>query len=116
MDFELDFIMTYFHCRTRIQIRTQTWIPTPVATLYYAEHVPNGHTWTRIWIWIPFPNGYYTHFRDGSPFQGQISIPITYILIRGSESESKPIEKSGIVQESVSESESESEYGNRNKP
>ena len=90
--------------------------PNPVATLYYAEHVPNGQTWTRIWIWIPFPNGYYTHFRDGSPFQGQISIPITYILIRGSESESKPIEKSGIVQESVSESESESEYGNRNKP
>ena len=26
-----------------------------------------------------FPNGYCTHFRDGSPSQGQISIPIPYI-------------------------------------
>ena len=30
-------IMAYFHCRTRIQIRTR--IPNPMATWYYAEHV-----------------------------------------------------------------------------
>ena len=41
-----------------------------------------------------FLNGYCTHFRDGSPSQGQISIPIPYIWIRGSESESEPVEKS----------------------
>ena len=51
-----------------------------------------------------FPNGYYTHLRDGSPSQGQISVPIYYISIRGSESESKPVEKFCTVQESVSES------------
>ena len=73
MDFELDFIMTYFHCRTRIQIRTQTWIPNPVATLYYAEHVPNGQTWTLIWIWIPSQMvtipilGMDLHSKDRSP-------------------------------------------------
>ena len=41
-----------------------------------------------------FPNGYCTHFRDGSLSQGQISIPIPYIGIGGSESESEPVEKS----------------------
>ena len=39
-----------------------------------------------------------------------------YISIRGSESESEPMEKSCIVQESVSESESESKCSNGNKP
>ena len=34
------------------------------------------------------------HFRDGFLCQGQISVPITYILIRGSESKSEPMEKS----------------------
>ena len=24
-------VMAYFHCRTRIQIRTRTWIPNPMA-------------------------------------------------------------------------------------
>ena len=67
-------------------------------------------TWTR----IPFPNGYCTYFRDGSPSQGQISIPITYISIRRSESESKPVEKFCIVQESLSESGSESDSGSEN--
>ena len=38
-----------------------------------------------------FPNGYCIHFRDKSPSQGQISVPITYISIRGSESESEPM-------------------------
>ena len=52
--------------------------------------------------------------KDRSPSQGQIFVPITYISIRGSESESEPMEKSCIVQESMSESESES--GNGNKP
>ena len=51
-----------------------------------------------------------THFREGSPSQGQISVPITYISIRGSESESEPVEKSYIVEEF------ESESGNGNKP
>ena len=40
-----------------------------------------------------FSNGYCTHFRDRSPSQGQISIPIPNIWIRGSESESEPVEK-----------------------
>ena len=31
--------MAYFHCRTWIQIRTQTLIPNPMAIQYYAEHV-----------------------------------------------------------------------------
>ena len=100
-------LMAYFHCQTKIRI------PNPMATYYCAEHVStdsNPH------IRIPFPNGYCTHFRDGSLSQGQISIPITYISIRGSESESEPMEKSCIVQESVSESEYESEYANGNKP
>ena len=71
---------------------------------------------TSTWIRIPFPNGYCTHFRGGSPSQGQISVPVTYISIRGSESESEPMEKYCIVQESVSESESKSESCNGNKP
>ena len=71
---------------------------------------------TRIPIQIPFLNGYCTHFRDGSLSQGQISIPITYISIRGSESESEPVEKFCIVQESISESGSESDSGSGNKP
>ena len=53
------------------------------------------------------------------PFQGQISIPRTDLhpfSIRGSGSESEPMEKSCVGQESVSESESESESGNGNKP
>ena len=57
-----------------------------------------------------------THFRDGSPSQGQITVPITYISIRGSESKSKPMEKSCIVQDSVSECKSGSESGNEYKP
>ena len=40
-----------------------------------------------------FPDGYCTHFKDGSPSQGQISIPIPYIWIRGLESVSVPVEK-----------------------
>ena len=65
---------------------------------------------------IPLPNGYCTHVRDRFLSQGQISNPITYILIRGSESESKPMEKSCKVQESVSASESQSDSSNGNKP
>ena len=47
-----------------------------------------------------FPNGYCIHFRDKSPSQGQISVPITYISIRGSESESEPMLNFCIMQES----------------
>ena len=32
-------LMAYFHCRTQIQIRTQTQIPNPMTTEYYGEHV-----------------------------------------------------------------------------
>ena len=32
-------IMAYFHCQTRIQIRTRTRIPNLMAIWYYAEHV-----------------------------------------------------------------------------
>ena len=78
-----------------------------------AEHVST--TQTQIQIRIPFTNGYCTHFWDGSLSLGQIFVPITYILIRGSESESEPMENSCIVQASLSESESESESGNGNK-
>ena len=50
------------------------------------------------------------HPRDRSPSQ------FYYISIRGSESESKPVEKSCILQESESESKSESDSGSGNKP
>ena len=53
---------------------------------------------------MPFLNGYCTHFRDGSSSQGQISVPIIYNSIRGPESESEPMGKSCIMQESVAES------------
>ena len=105
--------MAYLHCRT--QIRTQTQTPNPIITLYYAEIFTLVQIQIQIPSQISFPNGYCTHFKDRSLFQGQISIPITYISIRGSESESEPMEKSCIVQESVSEWESESGYGNVNK-
>ena len=36
-----------------------------------------------------FPNSHCTHFRDRSLFLRQISVPTTYISIRGSESESE---------------------------
>ena len=36
LDFDL---MSYLHCRTRIQVPTRIRIPNPMATLYYAEHV-----------------------------------------------------------------------------
>ena len=38
-----------------------------------------------------FPNRYCTHFRDRYPSQGQISVPIPYTSIRGSESGSEPM-------------------------
>ena len=102
--------MAYFRCRTRIQIGLgfQTlWLHSIMQNIF-----PLTGTGTQ--IHIPFPNGYCAHCRDRSLFQGQISIPITYISIRGSESESELMEKYCIVQQS--ESESESEFGNGNKP
>ena len=45
-----------------------------------------------------------------------MSIPDTYISIRESESKSEPVEKLCKVQESISESESESHTGSGNKP
>ena len=83
-------------------------------TIWLHSIMQNMFSLTQIQILIPFPNGCCTHFKDGSLSQGQISVPITYISIRGSKSESEPMEKSCIVQESVSESKSES--GNGNKP
>ena len=81
----------------------------------YNSITQNMFPLTQTRIWIPFPNGYCTHVRDRSLSQGQISVPITYISIRGSESESELMEKSCTVQDFVSEFESESESGNGNK-
>ena len=91
-------IMAYFHCRTRIQIwtRTRTQIPNTMATQYSQMST--------------------VLILETDLLQGQIPIPITYISMRGSESESKPMGKSCIVQESVSQSERESKSGNGNKP
>ena len=50
------------------------------------------------------------------PPKDRSSVPITYISIRGSESESEPVEKSYVVQESMSVSESESASDSGNKP
>ena len=65
-------LMAYLHCRTGIR----TSIPNPMGTLYYAE----VFALVRIQIQIPTVmvslNGYCTHFRDGCPFQGRMSIPI----------------------------------------
>ena len=66
--------------------------------------------------WASLPNGCCTHFRARFLSQGQVSIPITYISIRGSEFKPKPMEKSCIVQESMSKFKSESKSGNGNKP
>ena len=98
-------LMAYFHCRTRI------W--TPIVTLYYAELFPL----LRIRIQIPIQMvsrmvtlpilGTDLHPRDRCLSQ------FYYISIRGSESKSKPVEKSCIVQESMSESESEPGIGNK---
>ena len=63
-----------------------------------------------------FLNRYCTHFKDRYLSQGQISIPIPYTSIGGSESGSEPMWNFCIVQESESKSESESESGNVNKP
>ena len=56
----------------------------------------------QIQIQIPFPNGYCTYFTDRFPF--------LLHTFRSGESESKPMEKSCIVHESLSKS------GNGNKP
>ena len=60
----------------------------PVRILLECILVQNMFPLTQIQIQIPFPNGYCTHFREGSQSQGQISITITYISIRGLESKS----------------------------
>ena len=93
-------LMAYFHQRIRTRIR----IPNPIVTLYYAQLFQLVQIQIRIPVQIVSWMDYCTHFRDGSPFQGQISVPISYIWIRGSKSESEPVEKSCIVQESESES------------
>ena len=51
-----------------------------------------------------FPNSYCTHFRDGSPSQGQISVPIPYILNLEIRVRIRTSGKICIVQESESES------------
>ena len=60
----------------------------PVRILLECILVQHMFPLTQIQIQIPFPNGYCTHFREGSQSQGQISITITYISIRGLESKS----------------------------
>ena len=77
-------------------------------TLWLHNIMLNMFPLTQTWIWITFPNGYCTHFRDRSR--------LYYIHFNQvSESKSEPMEKYCTVQKkSVSESESES--GNGNKP
>ena len=40
--------MAYLHSQRRTQLQTWIWIPTPMATLYDAEHVHIKQTRTRI--------------------------------------------------------------------
>ena len=84
------------------RIRTRIPIPNPIVTLYYAQLSSAGSDSDLDPCTDSFPNGYCTHFMDRSLSQGQISVPTPYIWIRGSESESKPVEKSCTVQESIS--------------
>ena len=97
-------IIAYFHCRTR-----DSDSDSDSDSKHYGYIVLCKKKFSLTWTWIriPFPNGYCTHFRDGSlSSQGQISVLITYISISWSESKSEPMEKSVY--------ESESESGNRN--
>ena len=108
--------MAYLHCRTRIRTWTRNRIPNLMGTLYYAE------VFTLVWIWTWIPTWKISQMvtvpilgmdllpRDRCPFQ------FYYISIRGSESESEPMENFCIVQQSESEAESESQSGNVNKP
>ena len=84
-------------------------------TLWLHSIMQNMFPLTQIQIWIPFPNGYCTHFRDGSLSQGQISVPFHAFQSWDNSLDLNQWKKSCIVQESVSKSESESESGNRNK-
>ena len=102
--------MVYFHCRTRIRIGNRIRTPSPMVTLYYAELFSTGSDSDSDPYLDGFLNGYCTHFRDGSPSQ------FYYMSTRGSVSESKPVEKFCIVQESVSVSKSESISGSGNNP
>ena len=92
--------MAYSHCRIRIRI----------PTLYYAEF------FTLVMIWIPVrivSQMVTVPILGMYPLShGQISIPIPYISIRGSESESEPTGNFSTVQGSVSQS----GFGNVNKP
>ena len=83
-------IMAYFHQRIRIRIR----IPNPIVTLYYAQLFPLVGIWIQIPVWIVSRVVTVPILGTDLHPQGQIFIPIPYIWIRGSESESEPVEKS----------------------
>ena len=77
--------MAYLHCRTRIRIQN------PIITLYYAEifTLVQIQISTRIvsqMVTVPV-------LRTDLCAKDRYLSPITYISIRGSESESKPMEK-----------------------
>ena len=41
-------VMAHLHWRGRTRVRTRIWIPNPMATVYYVEHVHIPQTQTRI--------------------------------------------------------------------
>ena len=90
-------LMAYLHQRRRTQTRTRILIPNP---MYYVEIFPLHR------------QGYWSWFRPLSwmvtvPILGtNLDISVLVTCIRGSESESEPVETSCIVQQSVLESES----------
>ena len=86
-------LTAHFHQRRRRRRRIPKRIPNPIDTLYYAQTFSTGTEMEMETETETFPDGYCTHFRDGSPSQGQISVPIPYIWIRGLESVSVSVEK-----------------------
>ena len=65
--------MAHFHQRRRTRIR----IPNPIVTLYYAQLFPLVRNSDLDPCMDSFPNGYCTHFRDGSLSQGYESESIS---------------------------------------
>ena len=73
--------MAHFHQRRRTRIRNQIRTQNPIVTLYYAQLFPL----VQIRIQMPirsFPNGYCTHFRDGSLCQASES---EFVSVGGNE-------------------------------
>ena len=100
--------MVYFHCRSRIRTR----IPNPVVTLYYAVvFLLHGlRLGSLSWMGTVPILGMDLHPKERSSSQ-------LHTFQSGDQSpKSKPVEKFSIVQESISELESESDADSGNKP